>query len=86
MSERTGNAALVQIRDSGGIVTSVVSVATALSPDFTTSQGKQMFEIVQTLRLASSDASLSLFPSPLKRDDSDVRGAGDSAGGCGDRA
>ena len=53
MSERTENAALAQIRDSGGIVTSVVSMATALSPDFTTSQGKQMFKILQTLRLAS---------------------------------
>jgi Isochorismatase family len=53
MSERTENAALAQIRDSGGIVSSVVSVATALSPDFTTPQGKQLFEIVQTLRLAS---------------------------------
>jgi hypothetical protein len=53
MSERTENAALAQIRDSGGVVTSVVSVATALSPDFTTPQGKQLFEVVQTLRLAS---------------------------------
>jgi hypothetical protein len=53
MSDKTENAALAQIRDSGGIVASVVSVATALSPDFTTAQGKQMFEIVQTLRLAA---------------------------------
>ncbi len=52
MSERTESAALEQIRDAGGLVSSVVSVATALSPDFTTAQGKQMFQIVQTLRLA----------------------------------
>jgi hypothetical protein len=52
MSERTESAALTQIRDSGGIISSVVSVATALSPDFTQPQGQKMFEIVQTLRLA----------------------------------
>jgi nicotinamidase-related amidase len=50
MSERTETPARAQIRDNGGIVASVVSIATALSPDFTTAQGKQMFEIVQTLR------------------------------------
>jgi len=52
MSERTESAALQQIRDLGGIVSSVVSIATALAPDFTTTQGQKMFEIVQTLRLA----------------------------------
>lgn len=52
MSDRTETAALAQIRDSGGIITSVVSIATALSPDFTKPQGQQMFQIVQTLRLA----------------------------------
>ena len=52
MSERTESAALTQIRDSGCIVTSVVSLATALSPDFTKPEGQQMFQIVQTLRLA----------------------------------
>jgi hypothetical protein len=52
MSERTETAALNQIWHSGGVVASVVSVATAVSPDLTTKQGKQMFEIVQTFRLA----------------------------------
>jgi hypothetical protein len=52
MSERTESAALAQIRDSGGIVSSVASITTALSPDFTKPQGQQMFQIVQTLRLA----------------------------------
>ena len=52
MSDRTETAALAQVRDSGGIITSVVSIATALSPDFTKPQGQQMFQIVQTLRLA----------------------------------
>ncbi|MCU1314127.1 MAG: hypothetical protein JWM54_1884 [Acidobacteriaceae bacterium] len=52
MSDRTELAALAQIRDNGGTVSSVVSIATALSPDFTKPQGQQMFQIVQTLRLA----------------------------------
>jgi nicotinamidase-related amidase len=52
MSDRTESAALAQIRDNGGVVSSVVSIATALSPDFTKPQGQQMFQIVQTLRLA----------------------------------
>lgn len=52
MSERTESAALSQIRESGGVISSVVSVATALNPDFTQPQGQKMFEIVQTLRLA----------------------------------
>jgi hypothetical protein len=51
MSARTETAALEQIRDNAGIVTSIVSIATAMSLDFTTPQGKQMFDIVQTLRL-----------------------------------
>jgi hypothetical protein len=34
------------------VQSSVVSIATALSPDFNKPQGQQMFQIVQTLRLA----------------------------------
>jgi Isochorismatase family len=52
MSGRTESAVLAQITHSGGIVSSVVSIATALSLDFTTPQGQQMFQLVQTLRLA----------------------------------
>jgi Isochorismatase family len=52
MSDRTESAALAQIRDNGGTVSSVVSIATAIGPDFTKPQGQQMFQIVQTLRLA----------------------------------
>jgi nicotinamidase-related amidase len=51
MSDRTESAALAHIRDNGGFVSSVVSIATALSPDLTKPQGQQMFQIVQTLRL-----------------------------------
>jgi isochorismate hydrolase len=52
MSDRTESAALAQIRDNGGTVSSVVSIATAIGPDFTKPQGQQMFQIVQALRLA----------------------------------
>lgn len=52
LSERTENAAIEQARAAGALVTSVVSIATALTPDFTTEKGKRMFEIVQQLRLA----------------------------------
>jgi nicotinamidase-related amidase len=51
MSERTEQAALRQITDAGAITTSVVSIATKLAPDFTTDLGKELFNIVQGLRL-----------------------------------
>ena len=51
MSERTEQAALRQIVASGAITTSVVSIATKLAPDFTTDLGKDLFNIVQRLRL-----------------------------------
>ena len=52
MSERTEQAALRQVEAAGAITTSVVSIATKLAPDFTTDLGKQMFGIVQKLRLS----------------------------------
>lgn len=52
MSERTEAAALRQIEAFGGEVTATVTLATALAPDFTTDQGKQMFAALQTLRRA----------------------------------
>jgi hypothetical protein len=51
MSERTEQAALRQIMTAGAITTSVVSIATKLVPDFTTDLGKDLFNIVQKLRL-----------------------------------
>jgi nicotinamidase-related amidase len=51
MSERTEQAALRQILAAGAITTSVVSIATKLAPDFTTDLGKELFNIVQGLRL-----------------------------------
>ena len=52
MSERTEAAALRQVEAFGAEVTSTVTLATALAPDFTTAQGKQMFATLQQLRLA----------------------------------
>jgi Isochorismatase family len=51
MSERTEQAALRQIIAAGAITTSVVSIATKLAPDFTTDLSKDLFGIVQKLRL-----------------------------------
>jgi Isochorismatase family len=52
MSERTEQAALSQITAAGAITTSVVSIATKLAPDFTTDRGKDLFNVVQRLRLS----------------------------------
>ncbi len=52
MTERTEQAALRQMEAAGAVITSVVSIATRLAPDFSTEQGKQVFEVVQRLRLA----------------------------------
>jgi hypothetical protein len=51
MSERTEQAALRQIIAAGTITTSVVSIATKLAPDFTTDLGRELFNILQKLRL-----------------------------------
>jgi hypothetical protein len=52
MSKRTEQAALSQIMTAGAITTSVVSIATKLAPDFTTDRGKDLFNVVQRLRLS----------------------------------
>jgi nicotinamidase-related amidase len=52
MSERTEQAALGQIIAAGAVTTSVVSIATKLAPDFTTDRGKDLFNVVQRLRLS----------------------------------
>jgi hypothetical protein len=54
MSERTERAVLRQIEAAGAITTSVVSIATKLAPggNFTTDFGRDLFKIVQKLRLA----------------------------------
>jgi nicotinamidase-related amidase len=52
MSERTESAALRQIEAFGGEVSSTVTIATSLKPDFTTDLGQKMFGTIQQLRLA----------------------------------
>ncbi len=51
LSERTEAAALRQMEVFGAEVTSTVTLATALAPDFTTELGQQMFATIQKLRL-----------------------------------
>ncbi len=94
MSSRTEDAAFRQIEAAGGVTTSVVTLVTALAPDFSTDLGGKAFGILQSLRLGGeSDAK------PVKKtfraDDGleivgVVRGQGDIAlvflhGWCGDR-
>jgi hypothetical protein len=52
MSERTERAVLGQIEAAGAVMTSVVSIATKLVPDFSTDLGRELFQIVQKLRLS----------------------------------
>ncbi len=52
MSARTEEAAFREIEAAGGVTTSVVTLASALAPDFSTELGKQTFDIVQTYESA----------------------------------
>jgi hypothetical protein len=52
MSARTEDAALRQIEAAGGVTTSVVSLVTAMAPDFARDPGKNIFAALQALRLA----------------------------------
>ena len=52
MSSRTEDAAFRQIEVAGGVTTSVVSLVTTLTPDFSTDLGGKAFGILQSLRLA----------------------------------
>jgi nicotinamidase-related amidase len=56
MSSRTEDAAFRQIEAAGGVTTSVVTLVTALAPDFSTDLGKKAFGILQSLRLAGSNS------------------------------
>ncbi len=51
LSERTETAALRQIEKFGAEVTSTVTLATSLAPDFTAPLGQQMFTVLQKLRV-----------------------------------
>jgi hypothetical protein len=52
MSARTEDAALRQIEAAGGVTTSVVSLVTAMAPDFALEPGRNTFAALQALRLA----------------------------------
>jgi 2-polyprenyl-6-methoxyphenol hydroxylase-like FAD-dependent oxidoreductase len=52
MSARTEDAALRQIEAAGGVTTSVVSLVTAMAPDFAREPGRNTFAALQALRLA----------------------------------
>jgi len=52
MSARTEDAALRQIGAAGGVTTSVVSLVTAMAPDFAREPGRNTFAALQALRLA----------------------------------
>ena len=52
LSERTEDAALGQIEAAGGVMTSVVSLVTAMAPDFAQEPGRNTFAALQALRLA----------------------------------
>jgi nicotinamidase-related amidase len=56
MSCRTEDAAFRQIEAAGGVTTSVVTLVTALAPDFSTDLGGKAFGILQSLRLAGSNS------------------------------
>jgi hypothetical protein len=52
MSSRTEDAALRQIEAAGGVTTSVVSLVTAMAPDFAQEPGRNTLAALQALRLA----------------------------------
>jgi hypothetical protein len=52
ISARTEDAALRQIEAAGGVTTSVVSLVTAMAPDFAREPGRNTFVALQALRLA----------------------------------
>jgi nicotinamidase-related amidase len=52
LSERTEDAALRQIEAAGGVTTCVVSLVTAMAPDFAQEPGRNTFAALQALRLA----------------------------------
>lgn len=54
MSERTEQAALMQIIAAGAITTSVVSIATKLAPEFTTDRGKDLYTWLRDYASGSS--------------------------------
>ena len=52
LSARTEDAALRQIEAAGGVTTSVISLVTAMAPDFAREPDRNTFAALQALRLA----------------------------------
>jgi hypothetical protein len=52
LSSHTEDAAFREIEVAGGVTTSVVTLVTALAPDFNADLGGKAFGILQSLRLA----------------------------------
>jgi pimeloyl-ACP methyl ester carboxylesterase/nicotinamidase-related amidase len=94
MSSRTEDAAFRQIEAAGGVTTSVVTLVTALAPDYSTDLGGKAFAILQSLRLGG-ERDAKPVKKTFRADDGleiigEVRGQGDRAiiflhGWCGDR-
>jgi pimeloyl-ACP methyl ester carboxylesterase/nicotinamidase-related amidase len=94
MSSRTEDAAFRQIEAAGGVTTSVVTLVTALAPDFSTDLGGKAFGTIQSLRLGG-DPDSKPGKKTFRADDGleivgEVRGRGEAAlvflhGWCGDR-
>jgi pimeloyl-ACP methyl ester carboxylesterase len=98
LSARTEDAALRQIEAAGGVTTSVVTLVTALAPDFSTDLGGKAFGILQSLRpgaVIGGEPDTKPVKKTFRADDGleivgEVRGQGDAAliflhGWCGDR-
>jgi pimeloyl-ACP methyl ester carboxylesterase/nicotinamidase-related amidase len=94
MSSRTEDAAFRQIEAAGGVTTSVVTLVTALAPDYSTDLGRKAFAILQSLRLGG-EPNAKPVKKTLRADDGleivgEVCGRDDTAllflhGWCGDR-
>jgi pimeloyl-ACP methyl ester carboxylesterase len=94
MSSRTEDVAFRQIESAGGVTTSVVTLVTALAPDFSTDLGGKAFGILHSLRLGG-EPDFKPVKKTFRADDGlkiagEVHGRGDTTliflhGWCGDR-
>jgi hypothetical protein len=57
LSARTEDAALRQIEAAGGVTTSVVSLVTAMAPDFAQEPGRNTFAALTSFKVSVSDPS-----------------------------
>jgi pimeloyl-ACP methyl ester carboxylesterase/nicotinamidase-related amidase len=83
LSARTEDAAFREIEAAGGVTTSVITLVTALAPDFSTDLGGKAFGILQSLRLGG-EPDAKPVKKTFRADDGleivgEVRGQGDTA-------